>query len=166
MDKVTPCLWFDGNAEEAARFYVSLIPDSHVGTVERAASETPSGPEGMVITVPFTLGGRSYIGLNGGADFKVNEAISLSIDCEDQAEVDRLWEKLVEGGGEHSVCGWLKDRYGLSWQVIPRRLPELLASPDRDAARRVMDAMLKMTKIDVAGLEAAAGSKESVGASA
>jgi predicted 3-demethylubiquinone-9 3-methyltransferase (glyoxalase superfamily) len=166
MDKVTPCLWFDGNAEEAARFYTSLIPNSHVGEIERAAAETPSGPEGMVITVPFTLAGRSYIGLNGGPDFKFTEAISLSIDCEDQAEVDRLWQGLVEGGGEHSVCGWLKDRFGLSWQVIPRRLPELLASPDRDAARRVMQAMLRMTKIEVAELEAAARSKDTVGASA
>lgn len=162
MDKVTPCLWFDGNAEEAARFYTSLIPNSQVGTVERAAAETPSGPEGMVITVPFTLAGRSYIGLNGGPEFTFTEAVSLSIDCEDQAEVDRLWDKLIEGGGEHSVCGWLKDRFGLSWQVIPRRLPELLASPDRDAARRVMEAMLKMTKIEVAELEAAAGAKEPV----
>ena len=162
MDKVTPCLWFDGNAEEAARFYTSLIPNSHVGTIERAAAETPSGAEGMVITVPFTLAGRSYIGLNGGPDFTFTEAISLSIDCEDQAEVDRLWDKLIEGGGEHSVCGWLKDRFGLSWQVIPRRLPELLASADRDAARRVMEAMLKMTRIEVAVLEAAASATEPV----
>lgn len=160
MDKVTPCLWFDGDAEEAARFYTSLIPNSHVGPVERAAAETPSGPEGMVLTVPFTLAGRSYIGLNGGPEFKFSEAISLTIDCEDQAEVDRLWERLIEGGGEHSVCGWLKDRFGLSWQVIPRRLQELLASPDRDAARRVTEAMLRMTKLDMAELEAAARSTE------
>ncbi|HEY8239631.1 MAG TPA: VOC family protein [Candidatus Limnocylindrales bacterium] len=156
MDKITPTLWFDGNAEEAAEFYTSLFPNSRVGKVERAASDTPSGPEGMVITVAFTLDGREYVGLNGGPDFKFTEAVSLSIDCADQAEVDHYWAKLVEGGGEYSVCGWLKDRFGLSWQVIPRALPELLASPDRAAAKRVMEAMLQMTKLDVAELERAA----------
>jgi len=155
VDKITPCLWFDGQAEEAARFYTSLFPDSSIVSVDRAAADTPSGPEGMVITVNFTLGGRSFIGLNGGDDFKFSEAISMSIDCEDQAEVDRYWTALIENGGEPSVCGWLKDRFGLSWQVIPKQLPEMLASPDRDAARRAMEAMLKMTKIEVAELERA-----------
>jgi len=152
MDKISPCLWFDGQAEEAARFYTSLFPDSRIDSVDRSAADTPSGPEGMVITVSFTLGGRSFIGLNGGDDFKFSEAISMSIDCEDQAEVDRYWTALIENGGEPSVCGWLKDRYGLSWQVIPKQLPE---NSDRAAAKRAMEAMLKMTKIEVAELERA-----------
>jgi predicted 3-demethylubiquinone-9 3-methyltransferase (glyoxalase superfamily) len=155
VDKITPCLWFDHEAEEAATFYTSLFPNSHIDSVDRAAADTPSGPEGSVLTVEFTLGGRSFIGLNGGDDFTFTEAISLSIDCADQAEVDRFWEALIENGGEPSVCGWLKDRYGLSWQVIPRQLPQLLKSPDRAAAKRVMEAMLKMVKIEVAELERA-----------
>jgi predicted 3-demethylubiquinone-9 3-methyltransferase (glyoxalase superfamily) len=155
VDKISPCLWFDGQAEEAARFYTSLFPDSHIVSVDRSAADTPSGPEGMVITVVFTLGGRSFIGLNGGDDFKFSEAISMSIDCEDQAEVDRYWAALIENGGEPSVCGWLKDRYGLSWQVIPKQLPEMLQNSDRAAAKRAMEAMLKMTKIEVAELERA-----------
>ena len=155
MDKISPCLWFDGQAEEAAAFYTSLFPNSRIDSVERAPGDTPSGPKGSVLTVPFTIAGRSYIALNGGPDFKFNEAISLSIDCEDQEEVDRYWDALVANGGEHSVCGWLKDRFGVSWQVIPRQLPQLLASPDRDAAERVLQAMLKMTKIEVAELERA-----------
>jgi predicted 3-demethylubiquinone-9 3-methyltransferase (glyoxalase superfamily) len=155
MDKISPCLWFDGQAEEAARFYTSLFPDSRIDSVDRSAADTPSGPEGMVITVSFTLGGRSFIGLNGGDDFKFSEAISMSIDCEDQAEVDRYWTALIENGGEPSVCGWLKDRYGLSWQVIPKQLPEMLQNSDRAAAKRAMEAMLKMTKIEVAELERA-----------
>ena len=155
MDKISPCLWFDGQAEEAARFYTSLFPDSRIDSVDRSAADTPSGPEGMVITVSFTLGGRSFIGLNGGDDFKFSEAISMSIDCEDQAEVDRYWTALIDDGGEPSVCGWLKDRYGLSWQVIPKQLPEMLQNSDRAAAKRAMEAMLKMTKIEVAELERA-----------
>jgi predicted 3-demethylubiquinone-9 3-methyltransferase (glyoxalase superfamily) len=159
MDKITTCLWFDGNAEEAARFYTSLFPDSGIERIDRAAAETPSGPRDSVLTVEFTLGGRSFIGLNGGPDFKFSEAISLSIDCADQAEVDRYWDALVQGGGEHSVCGWLKDRYGLSWQVVPRRLNELVTSPDREGAKRALEAMLQMTKIEVAELEAAFAGK-------
>jgi predicted 3-demethylubiquinone-9 3-methyltransferase (glyoxalase superfamily) len=155
MDKISPCLWFDGHAEEAALFYTSLFPNSHVDSVDRSPAETPSGPEGMVLTVEFTLAGRSFIGLNGGDDFKFSEAISMSIDCEDQAEVDRYWEALIENGGEPSVCGWLKDRYGLSWQVVPKQLPQMLNGPDRAAAKRAMEAMLKMTKIEVAELERA-----------
>ena len=155
MDKISPCLWFDGDAEEAARFYTSLFPNSHIDTVDRSPADTPSGPEGTVITVSFTLAGRSYIALNGGPDFKFTEAVSFSIDCDDQAEVDRYWDALLADGGEPSVCGWLRDRFGLSWQVIPRQLPEMLNSKDRDAARRAMQAMLKMVKIDVAELERA-----------
>ena len=157
MDKISPCLWFDGVAEEAAQFYVSLFPNSRIDSVDRAPGDTPSGPEGSVLTVGFTLAGRSYIGLNGGPDFTFNEAISLSIDCDDQAEVDRYWNALIADGGEASVCGWLKDRFGLSWQVVPRRLPEMLKSSDRDAAGRALAAMLKMTKIEVDELERAYG---------
>ena len=155
MDKISPCLWFDGDAEEAARLYTSLFPNSHIDSVDRSPADTPSGPEGTVITVSFTLAGRSYIALNGGPDFQFTEAVSFSIACDDQAEVDRYWDALLADGGEPSVCGWLRDRFGLSWQVIPRQLPEMLNSKDRDAARRAMQAMLKMVKIDVAELERA-----------
>jgi predicted 3-demethylubiquinone-9 3-methyltransferase (glyoxalase superfamily) len=152
---IAPCLWFNGQAEEAAQLYTSIFPNSRIDTVSRSAANSPSVDAGEVLTVQFTLAGRPYIGLNGGPDFPFTEAISLSIDCDDQAEVDRYWEALVEGGGEHSVCGWLKDRFGVSWQVIPRQLPEMLESSDREAARRAMEAMLKMTKIDVAKLREA-----------
>lgn len=155
MSKISPCLWFDGQAEEAAKFYTSILPDSRIEKVQRAPADTPSGPEGSVLTVDFTLAGQQFIGLNGGPDFSFSEAISFSIDCADQEEVDRLWDALVEGGGEHSVCGWLKDRYGVSWQVIPRQLPELLGGPDSEGAARAMKAMLEMTKIDVAKLREA-----------
>jgi predicted 3-demethylubiquinone-9 3-methyltransferase (glyoxalase superfamily) len=163
MDKISTCLWFDGKAEEAARFYTSLFPNSRINSIDRSPGETPSGPKDMVLTVNFTLDGHTYIGLNGGPDFTFNEAISLSIDCADQAEVDRYWAALTADGGEESVCGWLKDKYGVSWQVIPRRLPELLNGPDREAAARALEAMLKMVKIDVAELERAARG-EAVGA--
>jgi predicted 3-demethylubiquinone-9 3-methyltransferase (glyoxalase superfamily) len=155
MDKVSPCLWFDGNAEEAAQLYTSLIPNSRIVSVDKSPGDTPSGPKDSVITVEFTLAGRSYIGLNGGPDFKFTEAISLSIDCDDQAEVDRYWTALIADGGEPSVCGWLKDRFGLSWQVVPRRLTEMYASTDRAAAERAMQAMLQMHKLDIAELERA-----------
>jgi predicted 3-demethylubiquinone-9 3-methyltransferase (glyoxalase superfamily) len=155
MDKISPCLWFDGKAEEAARFYTSLFPNSRITSIDRSPGETPSGPKDMVLTVNFEIGGRSFIGLNGGPDFKFNEAISLSIDCEDQAEVDRYWDGLLADGGEESVCGWLRDRYGVSWQVIPRQLPQMLSSSDREAADRALQAMLQMVKIDVAALERA-----------
>ena len=156
MAKVFPCLWFDGNAEEAASFYVTLLPDSHVDKVWRSPAETPSGPAGMVLTVDFTLAGQQFQGLNGGPDFKFNEAVSFVIDCDDQAEVDRLWDALTANGGEPGPCGWLKDRFGLSWQIVPRRLDELLNDPDPERARRAMEAMLKMGKIEVAELEHAA----------
>ena len=155
MDKVSTCLWFDGAAEEAARLYTSLIPNSRIVSVDKSPADTQSGPKDSVITVEFELGGRSFTGLNGGPDFKFTEAISLSIDCDDQAEVDRYWSALIADGGEPSMCGWLKDRFGLSWQVVPRRLTEMLVSPDRDAAERAMKAMLEMRKIDVAELERA-----------
>jgi predicted 3-demethylubiquinone-9 3-methyltransferase (glyoxalase superfamily) len=155
MSKIAPCLWFNGQAEEAATFYTSILPDSRIDGVQRAPVDNPSTPKGAVLTVDFTLAGQQFIGLNGGPDFSFTEAISFSIDCADQAEVDRLWDALVEGGGEHSVCGWLKDRYGVSWQVVPRQMPELLAGPDREGAARAMKAMMEMTKLDVAKLQEA-----------
>jgi predicted 3-demethylubiquinone-9 3-methyltransferase (glyoxalase superfamily) len=154
--KVYPCLWFDGKAEEAANFWVSLLPDSHVDKVWRSPAETPSGPAGMVLTVDFTLGGQHFQGLNGGPEFTFDEAVSFVIECEDQAEVDRLWDALTADGGEPGPCGWLKDRFGVSWQIAPRRLIELTEDPDPERARRAMEAMLKMGKIEIAELERAA----------
>jgi predicted 3-demethylubiquinone-9 3-methyltransferase (glyoxalase superfamily) len=151
-----PCLWFDGKAEEAATFYTSLLPDSRVDKVWRSPADTPSGPAGMVLTVDFTLNGQQFQGLNGGPDFSFNEAVSFVIECEDQAEVDRLWDALTANGGEPGPCGWLKDRFGLSWQIVPRQLNELVGDADPERARRAMEAMLKMGKIDVAELQRAA----------
>ncbi|WP_224366438.1 VOC family protein [Hyalangium versicolor] len=152
MAKITPCLWFNYQAEEAAKFYVSLLPHSHIDKVVRSPADNPSTRAGAVLTVEFTLAGQPFIGLNGGPQFPFTEAVSFSIDCEDQAEVDRLWEALTRGGGSPGPCGWLKDRFGLSWQIVPRALPKMLEDPDRDAASRAMQAMLKMGKIDIAGV--------------
>ena len=156
MQKVTPFLWFDDQAEEAARFYVSLFPNSRIERVNRSAADTPAGPAGKVLTVDFTLAGNRFIALNGGPVFQFNEAVSFVIECEDQAEVDRLWQALTAHGGEPGPCGWLKDRFGLSWQIVPRQLNELVGDPDPERARRAMEAMLKMGKIDVAELQRAA----------
>ena len=150
-----PCLWFDGQAEEAATFYASLVPESHVDRIGRSPADTPSGPAGMVLTVDFTLAGQRVMGLNGGPDFRFTEAVSFVLECEDQAEVDRLWDALTADGGEPGPCGWLKDRFGLSWQIVPRELNRMLASDDRAAAGRAMDAMLAMGKLDVAALRRA-----------
>lgn len=156
MQTPYPCLWFDGTAEEAAEFYASVLPDSHVDRVWRSPADTPSGPAGMVLTVDFTLAGQRVQGLNGGPEFSFNEAISFVIECEDQAEVDRLWEALTADGGEPGPCGWLKDRYGLSWQVVPKELNGLVSDPDPERARRAMEAMLEMGKIEVDELRRAA----------
>ena len=153
--KISPCLWFNGEAEAAAQHYTTIFPNGRILSVDRAPADTPSGPKDMVLTVDFSLAGQTFIALNGGPDFTFSEAISFSIDCDDQAEVDRYWDALIAGGGEPSVCGWLKDRFGVSWQVVPRQLPEMLQSRDREAAGRAMEAMLKMTKIEVKGLEEA-----------
>jgi predicted 3-demethylubiquinone-9 3-methyltransferase (glyoxalase superfamily) len=158
--KVYPCLWFDGNAEEAAAFYTTLLPDSRVDRVTRSPADTPSGPEGMVLLVDFTVAGQQLQGLNGGADFTFNEAVSLVIECDDQAEVDRLWEALTADGGEPGPCGWVKDRFGLSWQITPRELNEMLESEDADGARRAMQAMLTMGKIDLAACRRAFAGQE------
>lgn len=155
MAKITPCLWFDGDAEEAANFYVSLLPDSRVDNVARSPADNPSTPEGAVLTVEFTLAGQQFQGLNGGPEFPFTEAISFVIDCADQAEVDRLWVALIADGGSPSQCAWLKDRFGVSWQIVPRQLGEMLGDPDRERAGRAMEAMLKMTKIDVAAMRRA-----------
>jgi len=155
MDKITPFLWFDGKAEEAARFYTPLFPNSSITSIDRSPGDSPSGPKDSVLTVSFTLDGRPFTALNGGPDFTFNESISLLITCADQAEVDHYWDKLSEGG-EEGPCGWLKDRFGLSWQVCPAGMLDLLNDPDQGRAQRAMKAMLGMKKLDMAALEAAA----------
>jgi predicted 3-demethylubiquinone-9 3-methyltransferase (glyoxalase superfamily) len=155
MQKVTPCLWFDGQAEQAARYYVALLPDSRIDRVVRSPVDTPSGPAGAVLVVEFTLAGTKYCGLNGGPGFPFTEAVSFQIACADQAEVDRLWAALAEGGSP-GRCGWLKDRWGLSWQIVPIRLFQLLADPEPNRSRRAMEAMMTMSKLDIAALQRAA----------
>jgi predicted 3-demethylubiquinone-9 3-methyltransferase (glyoxalase superfamily) len=155
MQKVTPFLSFDGEAEEAARFYVSLLPDSRIDRVVESPMDTPGGRAGAVLMVEFTLAGTQYIALNTPG-FSFTEAVSFLIACADQAETDRLWTALTANGGSEVACGWLKDRWGVSWQVTPTRLLELIKDPDRDRARRAMEAMIKMRKIDIAMVERAA----------
>ncbi|WP_416981071.1 VOC family protein [Streptomyces sp. T028] len=153
-DGFTTYLWFDGQAEEAARFYVSVFKNSSLGDVLRY-TETGPGTPGAVMTVEFTANGQRFVALNGGPEFKFTEAISFQVDCADQEEVDHYWNKLLEGGGEPGPCGWLKDRYGVSWQVVPRLLMELVGSAEQDKAARAMKAMLGMGKLDVAALQKA-----------
>ena len=162
MQKISPCLWFDGNAEEAAEFYVSVFPDSRITGTSRYG-EGDRMPAGTALLVTFQIGGLEVQALNGGVDFPFTEALSLSVSAEDQEEVDRLWDALTADGGEPGPCGWLKDRYRLSWQIVPSVLEQLLNDPDREKAGRVMQAMLSMSKIDIAALEAAYDG-ESVGA--
>ena len=154
MQTITPCLWFDTEGEEAANFYTSLFPNSKIREIARYGSAGPRA-EGTVMTVSFELNGQEYVALNGGPDFKFNEAVSFQVGCENQEEVDRYWSALSDGG-EEGPCGWLKDKFGLSWQIVPTRLPELLGDPDRDKSQRVMQAMLGMRKIEIDGLERAA----------
>ena len=153
MQKITPFLWFNDQAEEAMNFYTAIFKNSKIGSVSRYGEGGP-GPQGSVMTATFELNGQEFMALNGGPLFTFTEAISFFVNCETQAEVDELWEKLTEGG-EESQCGWLKDKYGLSWQIVPTALGELLNDPDAEKAGRVMNAMLQMKKIDVAGLRAA-----------
>jgi predicted 3-demethylubiquinone-9 3-methyltransferase (glyoxalase superfamily) len=153
MQKITPFLWFDDQAEEAINLYVSVFKNSKILSVSRYGEAGP-GPAGMVMTATFQLEGQEFIALNGGPDHKFTEAISLFVDCKTQEEVDELWEKLSTGG-EQGPCGWLKDRFGLSWQIVPSVLGELLGDPDPVKSQRVMQAMLQMSKIDIAGLKAA-----------
>ena len=155
VSKITPCLWFDGGVEEAANFYVSLLPDSRVDQVNRSPIDTPSGPAGQVLTVILTLAGQRYCLLNGGPMFPQTQAVSFMIETEDQAETDRLWNAIVSNGGAESACGWCRDKWGVSWQVTPRRLLELTTDRDHGRAERAMAAMMTMKKIDIAAIEAA-----------
>ncbi len=153
MQKITPCLWFDNNAEAAVNHYLSIFKNSKINKVLRCGDAGP-GPKGSVLTIAFQLEGQDFIALNGGPIFKFNEAISLSVDCKSQIEVDDLWEKLSDGG-QKSQCGWLKDKFGLSWQVVPSALVEMLQDPDPEKSKRVMAAMMQMGKIDIAILKQA-----------
>jgi len=155
MTSVTPCLWYDGQVEQAADFYATVFPDSHVDAVHRAPADYPSGKAGDVLTVEFTVIGQKFLGLNGGPAFKFDEAVSFQVQTESQEETDRYWEALIADGGAASMCGWLKDRWGLSWQITPRALTQAMIHPDRAAARRAMEAMMTMQKIDIGAIEAA-----------
>jgi predicted 3-demethylubiquinone-9 3-methyltransferase (glyoxalase superfamily) len=156
MTDITPCLWFDRNGEEAANFYVSLLPDSRIDKVMRAATDYPAGEQGDALLVEFTLCGRPYQALNGGSNVHFNQAISLSVGVDTQADVDRLWDALIADGGEPGQCSWLKDKYGLSWQIVPNEMVALMSDPDPARAKRAMTAMMTMTKIDLAAIKAAA----------
>jgi len=161
MTRVTPCLWYDGNAEEAANLYASIFPDSSVDAVHRSPADYPSGKTGDVLTVDFTVMGMNFMGLNGGPQFKFDEAISFQVHTNDQEETDRYWNALLAAGAKPTACGWINDRFGLSWQITPKRLSEMMTSPDKAAAKRAMDAMMEMVKIDIATLERAyAGEKQ------
>jgi predicted 3-demethylubiquinone-9 3-methyltransferase (glyoxalase superfamily) len=155
METITPCLWFDGNAEEAARFYASLLPDSRVDAVHTAPGDYPAGKSGSVLSVEFTLMGRPFLGLNGGPIFKFNEAVSLMIPVETQAEVERL-SNALSAVPEAEQCGWVKDRFGLSWQIVPKQLIQAISHPDAGKAKRAFDAMMDMKRIDIAAIERAA----------
>ena len=151
----TLCLWYDGTAEEAARFYAATFPNSSVGAILRAPGDYPAGKEGDVLTVEFTVAGIPCLGMNGGPGVSHSMAFSFQIATDDQAETDRLWNAIIDNGGEASACGWCKDKWGLSWQITPRALTAAINDPDRAAARRAFNAMMEMGKIDIAGIEAA-----------
>jgi predicted 3-demethylubiquinone-9 3-methyltransferase (glyoxalase superfamily) len=155
MSKISPCLWFDGEAEQAAKFYVSLLPDSRIETVQKSPAVGPAGKAGMVLVVEFTLAGQRFMALNGGVKMQYTHAVSFKIDCADQAEVDRLWDALLGDGGKAEQCGWLQDRFGVYWQIVPTALLKYLGGPDRAGAQRAMQAMLKMVKLDIEGLRRA-----------
>ena len=153
--KNTICLWFDGGAVDAAQFYAGTFPDSAMGAIHRAPGDYPSGKQGDVLTVEFTVMGIPCLGLNGGPAFKHSEAFSFQVATDDQAETDRLWHAIISHGGQASACGWCKDKWGLSWQITPRALVAAITDPDAEAAKRAFDAMMEMTKIDIAAIEAA-----------
>src|SRR5262245_33191781 len=153
--KIAPCLWFNKNAEEAAEFYAATFPDSRVTAVHKAPSDYPSGKAGDVLTVEFTVLGQPFLGLNGGPEFTFDEAISFQVFTDTQEETDRYWNAIVGGGGQENVCGWCKDRFGLSWQIVPRVLMEAINDRDTAAAKRAMAAMMTMKKIDIATIQAA-----------
>ncbi|WP_411340429.1 VOC family protein [Sphingopyxis sp. J-6] len=154
-DKATLCLWYDKDAEEAATFYAATFPDSKVGAAHRAPGDNPSGKEGDVLTVDFTVLGFPCIGLNGGPAFQHNEAFSFQVHTDTQEETDRLWNAIVDNGGAESMCGWCKDKWGVNWQITPRVLTDVMTNPDKDAAKRAFEAMMSMKKIDIAAIEAA-----------
>jgi predicted 3-demethylubiquinone-9 3-methyltransferase (glyoxalase superfamily) len=154
MQKITPFLWFDNNAEEAMNFYVSIFKNSKIGTVSRYGDAGP-GPKGSVMSATFVLEGQEFMALNGGPHFKFTPAISLFVNCETQEEVNEIWDKFLSGGGKADQCGWLKDKYGLSWQIIPKALGEMLNDPDPEKSQRVMKAMMQMVKMDVQALKQA-----------
>jgi predicted 3-demethylubiquinone-9 3-methyltransferase (glyoxalase superfamily) len=153
--RIAPCLWFDKNAEEAAKFYAATFPDSRVIAVHRAPSDYPGGKAGDLLTVDFTVLGQQFLGLNGGPAFTFDEAISFQVFTDTQEETDRYWNAIVRGGGQESQCGWCRDKFGLSWQIVPRALMAAMNDPDTAAAKRAMDAMMTMKKIDIATIEAA-----------
>jgi predicted 3-demethylubiquinone-9 3-methyltransferase (glyoxalase superfamily) len=155
LQKITPCLWFEGRAEEAAEFYTSIFPNSQIDHIARASMDTRGAKEGAVILVEFTIAGLSYQALNGGPHDRFNDAISLSVTCKDQAEVDRLWDALTADGGRPVQCGWLKDRFGVSWQIVPEALLRMMKDKDPAKSKRVMEAMMQMVKLDVGKLEQA-----------
>ena len=155
MSKISPCLWFSNEAEEAANLYVSLLPDSRIEKIQRNTIDSPGGKAGTVLVVDFTLAGQRFMALNGGMKMEYTHAVSFKIDCADQAEVDRLWDALLADGGKAEQCGWLKDRYGVSWQIVPTALPKYLGGADAAGAQRAMQAMLKMNKLEIAGLKSA-----------
>jgi len=155
MSKIRPCLWFEREAEEAAKFYVSVFPNSRIDHVQKNVMDSPGGKAGTVLVVEFTLAGQRFMALNGGERMEYTHALSLAVDCADQAEVDQLWDGLIKGGGSPVQCGWLKDRYGVSWQIVPTVLLKMIADPDAAKAQRVMQAMQQMVKLDIAGLKAA-----------
>ena len=164
MTRVTPCLWYDGNAEEAANLYASIFPDSSVDAVHRAPADYPNGKAGDVLTVDFTVLGMKFLGLNGGPMFKFDEAVSFIVHTKDQAETDTYWDAIIASGGKASMCGRITDKFGLSWQITPQRLLDMMTSPDKAASKRAMEAMMGMVKIDIAALERAFNGEETVDA--
>lgn len=155
MTRITPCLWYDGNAEEAATLYASIFPDSSVDAVHRSPADYPSGKAGDALTVDFTVMGMKFLGLNGGPNYTFDQAVSFIIHTQDQEETDHYWDAILASGGKPNACGWITDKFGLCWQITPQRLLDMMTSPDKAASRRAMEAMMTMVKIDIATLERA-----------
>ena len=153
--KITPCLWYDGDGEEAAQFYVSLLPGSRIEHVQKNVNDTPAGPKGSVLVVEFTLAGQRFVALNGGRKAEYSHAVSFQIDCADQAEVDRLWDAILKNGGREEACGWIRDRWDVPWQIVPRGLLDMISDPDTTKAARAMQSMMEMVKLDIATIRRA-----------